>query len=180
MKITKPFVVIVTLICMSFMYAAMAQRPPQPGPSVSPRPNLTGATYCLFGQGTWLFADPVLDVVGVTVNPFAARLDFTSSMELTITRIYDPITGIQFPPAAIGDSDDLGNPAMGTYTLVGNLLTITADSETTSFIMTPNAEVFVGGFALRGDDGGTNQSWKTGMIIGVRAANCDLPVLSNQ
>ena len=178
MKITKPFVVIVTLICMSFVYVAMAQRV-RPGPSLSPRPDLTGATYCLFGQGTWLFADPG-ESIGVTANPFAARLDFTSSSEIAITGIYDPVTDISFPPAAMVDREDLDDPGMGTYTLVGNLLTITqGGDETTSFIMTPGAQVFVGGFAERGKDD-TVQSWETGMIIGVRAANCDLPVLSNQ
>ena len=178
MKITKPFVVIVTLICMSIMHAAMAQGV-RPGPSLSPRPNLTGATYCLFGQGTWLFADPG-NSIAVTANPFAVRLNFTSSTELAITEIYYAATDISFPPAAISDRENLDEPGMGTYTLVGNLLTITqGGDESTSFIMTPDAQVFVGGFAERGEDGNV-QSWETGMLIGVRAANCDLPVLSNQ
>jgi len=177
MKITKPFVVIVTLICMSFVYVAMAQRV-RPGPSISPRPDLTSATYCLFGQGTWLFAEPG-ESASITANPFAARLDFTSSTELTITGIYDPVTGITFPPITINDDSDLGDPEPGTYTLVGNLLTITADGESTSFIMTPDAQGFVGGFAERAMDGDL-ETWETGMIIGVRAANCDLPVLSNE
>ena len=170
MKIAKPFVVIVTLICMSFMYVAMAERA-RPGPSVSPRPNLDGATYCLFGQGTWLFADPGVSA-SVTANPFAARLDFTSSTQLTITGIYDPFTSINIPDYTMVDDDDLGAPEMATYTVVANLLAITVDSETISFIMTPDAQVFVRGFGERGSDG-TVQSWETGIIIGVQAANCD-------
>jgi len=107
MKITKPFVVIVTLICMSFVYVAMAQRV-RPEPSISPRPDLTGATYCLFGQGTWLFADTGTSAE-VTANPFAARLDFTSSTELTNTGIYDPVTHISIPSFTMVDGQDLGD-----------------------------------------------------------------------
>ncbi len=180
MKITKPFVVIVTLICMSFAYVAMAQRV-RPGPSISPRPDLTGATYCLFGQGTWLFGDPLVSV-SVTANPFAARLDFTSSTQLTVTGIYDPVQHVfisgSVPPFLdlVDDGDDLGDPEAGTYTLVANLLTLTTtdgqETETISFIMTPDAQTFVGGFAQPGIDG-TVKSWETGMVVGVRAANCD-------
>ncbi len=177
MKITRPFVVIVTLICMSFMYVAMAK----PDKKISPRPDLTGATYCIFGQGTWLFADVSPGVsASVTANPFAARLDFTSSTQLTVTQIYDPVKHILissiFPfLALIDDGEDLGDESL-TYTVVANLLTITffenGESGTSRFIMTPDAHVFVGGFAEEGIDG-TVESWETGMIVGVRAANCD-------
>ena len=173
MKITRPFIVIAAMTCMTFMYVAMAARN-QPGPSVSPRPNLTGATYCLFGQGPWLFADTGVSA-SITANPFAARLDFTSSTELTNTGMYDPVTSIAFPPITIIDGEDLGDET-GTYTVVGNLLTLTfldnGDSETISFIMTPDAQVFVGGFFEQSDDSGVG-IWETGMIVGVRAANCD-------
>ena len=192
MKMTKPFFVIVTFICMSFMYVAMAKSTEEKtGPRidlleaqvadlqaelarVSPDSDLTGATYCLFGQGTWLLAEPGVSAE-VVVNPFAARLDFTSPTELTSTAIYDPVTSIAFPPPTIIDDDDLGNET-GTYTVVGNLLTLTfldnGDTETAPFIMTPDANVFVGGSFERGGDGDV-ESWETAMIVGVRAANCD-------
>ncbi len=174
MKITRPFVVIVTLICMSFMYVAMAQRA-RPGAAVSPRPNLTGATYCVFGQGTWLFADPGVSA-NITANPFAARLDFTSSTEFTATGIYDPLSSMHFPSLTLVDDDDLSGPEMGTYTVIANLLTVTVtdngESETISGIMSPDGQVFVGGFFERAMDG-TLETWETGMIVGVQAANCD-------
>lgn len=140
----------------------------------SPDADLTGTTYCIFGQGTWLFAEPDVSA-SITANPFAARLDFTSPTELTSTGIYDPVTSIVFPPIAINDVSDLSDD-FGTYTVVGNLLTVTVtdngESETTPFIMTPDAQVFVGGFFERAADGDL-QTWETGMVVGVRAANCD-------
>ena len=73
------------------------------------------------------------------------------------------------------DSEDLGSET-AIYAVVGNLLTLTVsgngESETISFIMTPDAQVFASGFAERGSDG-TVQSWETGMIVGVQAASCD-------
>jgi len=139
-----------------------------------PDSDLTGTTYCLFGQGTWLFADPGVSAT-ITANPFAARLDFTSSTEVTSTGIYDPFSSVHFPSRTMVDDDDLSNET-GTYTVVGNLLTLTStddgESETTSFIMTPDQQVFVSGFFERAMDG-TLETWETGMIVGVRAANCD-------
>ena len=146
---------------------------------LSPDADLTGAIYCLFGQGTWLFADPGVSA-GVTANPFIVRVDFTSSTQLTATTISDPITGISISSIApfftIGDSvDDLG-VEMLTYTVVANLLTITffedGEADSSRFIMAADAQVFVGSFGQRGSDG-TNQSWETGMMVGVQAANCD-------
>ncbi len=145
---------------------------------VSPEADLTGTTYCLFGQGTWLFADTGVSAE-VTANPFLVRLDFTSSTQLTATTIYDPVTHIlisSVPPFfAMFDEEDLA-PESLTYTLVGNLLTITffenGESETSRFIMTPDAQTFVGGFFERSGEGNIN-IWETGMIVAVRAANCD-------
>ena len=172
MKITRPFIVIAALTCMTFMYVAMAARN-QLGPSVSPRPNLTGATYCLFGQGTWLSAGN--GTGNDTANPFAATLDFTSSTQLTVTPIYDPIGTIDIPSFTMVVEEDTSGE-MGTYTVVGNLLTLTfldnGESETSRFIMTPDAQTFVGGFFEQSDDSGVD-IWETGMIVGVRAANCD-------
>ncbi len=193
MKITRTFVVIVTLICMSFTYVAMAKPKEEKLKArvdllevrvgeleaeqarVSPDADLTGKTYCLFGQGTWLFADPGVSA-SVTANPFLVRVDFTSSTQLTATTIYDPVTSILIPSYTMDDAvDDLG-VEMLTYTVVGNLLTITffedGEADSSRFIMAADAQVFVGSFGQRGSDG-TNQSWETGMMVGVQAANCD-------
>ena len=68
---------------------------------------------------------------------------------------------------------------MGTYTVVVNLLTMTfldsGESETSRFIMTLDAQTFVGGFLEQSVDSGVD-IWETGMIVGVRAANCDVPI----
>ena len=142
---------------------------------LSPDADLTGAIYCLFGQGTWLFADPGVSA-GVTANPFIVRVDFTSSTQLTATTISDPITGISIPSYTMNDAEDDLGVEMLTYTVVGNLVTITfsedGEAESSRFIMSSDAQVFAGGFGQRGSDG-TQQSWETGMIIGVQAANCD-------
>jgi hypothetical protein len=190
MKITKLFVVIATMIGISLMYVAMAKpKEEKPGARldvleaqvsdlqaelarVSPDADLSGTTYCLFGQGTWLSAGN--NSASVTANPFGRRLDFTSS-DVTNTRIYDPIGSIRFPSHTMVFEEDFGDP-MGTYIVVGNLLTLTfsdnGESETISFIMTPDGQGFVGGFFERSGDDGVD-IWETGMIIGVRAANCD-------
>ena len=199
MKITRLFIVIATIICMAFMNVAMAKPDKKLEKRidriekqvkqlekltaglqaelerVSPDADLTGKTYCLFGQGTWLFADPGVSA-SVTANPFLVRVDFTSSTQLTATTIYDPITSILIPSYTMDDAvDDLG-VEMLTYTVVGNLVTITffedGEADSSRFIIAADAQVFVGSFGQRGSDG-TNQSWETGMMVGVQAANCD-------
>lgn len=141
---------------------------------LSPDSDLTGTTYCVFGQGTWLSAENGVSAE-VTANPFNVRLDFTSSTQASSTGIYDPFTSIRIPSLTMVDDDDLGDET-GTYTVVGNLLTLTftdnGESETNSYIMTPDRQVFVGGFFERSVDGGVN-FWETGMIVGVQAANCE-------
>ena len=142
---------------------------------VSPDADLTGSTYCIFGQGTWLFAEPGVSAT-VTANPFSARLDFTSATQLTVTGIYDPITSLHFPfLTLVDDEDDLGAETI-TYTVVGNVLTLiftdNGESEAASFTMTPDAQVFVSGFFERSMDADL-EAWETGMIVGVQAASCD-------
>ena len=144
---------------------------------VSPVADLTDTTYCLFGQGSWLSASEEDEWAQVTFNPFLARLDFTSPTEGTGTGIYDLYSSVLSPDYTVVDVDDLDEPgSSGTYTLVGNLLTLfgsdNGESEIGSFIMTPDGQVFVSVFGQRshmtyGD------WWETGMVIGVRAANCD-------
>ena len=174
MKITKPFVVIVTLICMSFVYVAMAQRV-RPGPSISPRPDLTGKTYCAFGQGSSLSAEAGVSAE-VTSGAIGLRLDFTSPTQVTNTEVYDSTSTINLPANTITDNDDVDPPEIGTYTVVGNRLAVTfadnGESETTVFTLTPDGRVFVGAFFGRSVDGGV-AGWENGMIIGVQAASCD-------
>jgi predicted permease len=193
MKITRTFVAIATLISMSFMYVAMAKPAEEKTKArvdlleaqvadlqaelarISPDADLTGATYCLFGQGTWLFADPGVSAA-VTANPFLVRVDFISPTQLTATTFSDSITGILIPDNTMHDSEDDLGVEMLTYTVVANLLTINfsenGEDDSSRFIMAPDAQVFVGSFGDRGSDG-TNQSWETGIIVGVQAANCD-------
>jgi len=151
------------------------------GGGVSPVADLTGTTYCLFGQGSWLGASPVGAPqedkwAEVYFNPFLHRLDFTSPTEVAGTDIYDLYSSVRIPDYTMADADDSDDPESGTYTLVGNLLTLfgsdNGESEIGSFIMTPDGQVFVSVFGQRshmtyGD------WWETGMVIGVRAANCD-------
>jgi len=185
MKITKPFVVIATMMCMSLMYVAMAKPTEEKLKGrvdllevrvgeleaelarVSPDADLTGTTYCIFGQGSWLFAEEEVSAE-VVFNPFHARVDITSPTEFTVTDVYDPITSIAFPSFTMVDDDDFSDPATGTYTVVGNVLTV----DEQSFYMTPDAQVLVGGFFERSVDVGVD-AWETGIIVGVRAASCD-------
>ena len=140
----------------------------------TPDADLTGTTYCLFGQGTWLSAGN--GSASVTANPFSARLDFTSSTQVTVTGIYDRISSLQLPSLTITDAVDPFAPEMLTYTVVGNRLAIAftdnGDVDTSDFTMTPDAQVFVGGFFERSVDVGVD-FWETGMIVGVRAASCN-------
>lgn len=141
----------------------------------SPDADLTGTTYCVFGQGTWLFAGN--GTADVTTNPFSGRLDFTSAMQLTATGIYDPFSSINWPSLTMTDDADSTIPANGTYTVVGNGLTVSLPDgaggvELFDFTMTPDARVFVGGFFERSIDAGID-GWETGMIVGVQAASCD-------
>ena len=80
-----------------------------------------------------------------------------------------------FPASPAGD--DSGDPVLGTYTVVGNQLTISepvhdsdGEIQTTSYTMTPDGQVFVGGrFRLYvGED-----FWATAIMVGVQAASCD-------
>ena len=110
---------------------------------------------------------------GVTANPFGVTIEFTSSTDLTATTTYDFPNTIIFPDKTLLVGDEEGGEELLTYTVVANLLTITFDENGESesrFIMTPDGSVFVGGFfELSGGD----TFWESGMIVGVRAANCD-------
>jgi hypothetical protein len=137
--------------------------------------DLTGKTYCVFGQGTWLFADPGASA-GVSANPHSARVDFISSTQAIVTDIYDPVASILIPSYTMDDSgDDLGIGVV-TYTVVGNLLTATyfadGESQSDSFIMTADGQVFAGGYFERSVDGGVDW-WETVMVVGVQADSCD-------
>ncbi len=194
MKITKPFLVIATIICMLFMNVAMAKPDPIKKilkridriearvaelqaqlDAVEPEGDLTGITFCFFGQGSWLFAEENVSAE-VIFNPIHARVEFTSSTEFTATTIYDPITSLLFGFSMpffplVDDVGDLG-AEFGTYTVVGNRLTAVVSDEVQTFYITGDARVVVGGFFERAMDG-TLETWETGMIVGVRAANCD-------
>jgi hypothetical protein len=138
---------------------------------VSPDADLTGKTYCMFGQGTWLNAGN--GAAEIYSNPFSYRLDFTSATEFTVTGIYDPYVWIALPDYTMGDGDDTGaGTGQGTYTIVGNRLTVGIGGEGGNFYMTPDARVFVRGFFERTAGGGVDW-WETGIVIGVQADSCD-------
>ena len=200
MKITKPFLVIATIICMLFMNVAMAK--PDPIKKilkridrvevrvaeletlvtglqaqldvVEPDGDLTGKTFCVFGQGSWLFAEENVSAQ-VIFNPFHARLEFTSPTAFTVTTLYDPITSLLFgfsmPFFPLVDDEDVGD-GVGTYTVVGNRLTLISD-EVQTFYITGDARVLVGGFFERAMDGDL-ETWETGIIVGVQttSTNC--------
>jgi len=140
---------------------------------VSPVADLTGTTYCLFGQGSWLSVAEGLSAK-VTFNPFLYRVDFTSPTEFSASSMYDIYTRVLIPDYTIVVEDQHSDDrAFGTYTVVGNLLTTFSDDngdpQIHSHLMTPDGQVFISGFGVQaGDD-----RWETGIEIGVRAANCD-------
>ena len=145
---------------------------------VSPVTDLTDKTYCLIGQGTSLFADTG-DFAEVTANPFAAKMYFSSTGDVTITDIYGPVKKIFissriFPFYELVDETEALGVESGTYNVVANLLTVTVDDRIVPFIMTPDAQTFVGNFFewSSANEGDVN-SWETLRIVGVRAANCD-------
>ena len=138
--------------------------------------DLTGKTYCLFGQGYYLTAEAGVSA-SVEFEPYSSRLDFTSPTELTITGIYGPYSRVGFPSYTMVDGvDDSGGSVMGTYTVVGNQLTITEDDngdiEMNSYTMTPDGQVFVTGSFERSVFGGVD-IWETTIEVGVRADSCD-------
>ena len=137
---------------------------------VSPDADLTGKTYCIFGQGTWLVAGN--GGAAVVANPFSHRVDFISATEFAIEPIYDPYSWIVMPNYIMGDAVDSLDPEMGTYTIVGNRLTATVDGEDATFYMTPDAQVIVSGTFERSNNAGVDW-WETAMIIGIQAASCD-------
>ena len=198
MKITKPFVVIATIICMLFMNVAMAKPDPIKKilkridrievrvaeletlvtglQAVEPEGDLTGITFCIFGQGSWLFAEEDVSA-DVIFNPFHAKVEITSSTDFTVTTLYDPITSLLFgfsPPffPLVDDAEDLG-AEFGTYTVVGNRLTAVVSDEVQTFYITGDARVLVGGFFERAMDGDL-ETWETGIIVGVQttSTNC--------
>lgn len=137
---------------------------------VSPVTDLTGKTYCVFGQGTWLNAGN--GSAAVVANPFSHRLDFTSATEFTSSPRYDPYSWISFPDYIMGDEVDDLALGMGTYVVAWNRLTLSTDEDNETLYMSPDGQVLIGGFFERSVDAGVDW-WETGMIVGVRAANCD-------
>ncbi len=137
----------------------------------TPATDLTSKTYCMFGHGIWLSAGTTY--TNVATNPFSARLDFTSSTELTLTTLFDPLSNISMPGYMMTDrADPLDPPYMGTYTVVGNLLTLNFSGQTFDYTMANDSQSFIGGFFDRTNDAGVD-NWETGLMVGVQGANCD-------
>jgi hypothetical protein len=143
---------------------------------VSPVADLTGKTYCIYGQGSWLSAEDGVwaDILSVALG---LRLDFTSPTELIVTGIYDTYSTLNLPAMTMTPQDDETDTGIGTYTVVGNLLTFHSfregESETGNFLMTPDGQVLVFiEFGLENDD--AVQTWSVGTAVGVQATSCDL------
>jgi hypothetical protein len=143
--------------------------------SVSPVADLTGKTYCFFGHGSWLGASEG-DWAKVYFNPWWSRVDFTSPTEFSAADIYDNYASVLFPDYTMVDADDSSDPFTGTYTLVGNLLTVFVEDDGIrqigSFIMTPDGQAFFNLFAERSHMA-YGDWWETGLMFGVQAENCD-------
>ncbi len=141
--------------------------------ATTPPTDLTDKTYCLLGQGTWLSAGN--GTASVTANPYKARLDFTSSTQLTSTGVYDPVSTINLPAYTMVDEPDPSVPEMGTYTVVGNRLSLTfldeGESETADLILSPDGRVIIFGAFERSEDAGV-EFWETEILVGVQAAGC--------
>ena len=138
---------------------------------VSPDTDLTGKTYCVFGQGTWLNAGN--GSAEIVSNPHSSRVDFTSATEVTVTRRYDPYSKIVLPGYIMVDAEDIWGPvAQGTYTVFGNQLTLTFGGEDSTALMTPDARVLVNGYFERSAGGGVDW-WETVMTVGIQAISCD-------
>jgi len=134
---------------------------------LSPDSDLTGATYCFVGLNTFLSAGN--GSAEVTADPYKFKLDFTSSTEVTLTTIYDPYSTINIPAYTMTDTDDAEDPESATYTMIGNKLTVDADSV---LYASPSGDVLIGGLGDRSVFGDIDH-WEAGIFIGVRAASCD-------
>ena len=137
---------------------------------VSPDTDLTGKTYCVFGQGTWLNAGN--GSAEIYTNPHSAGADFTSATEVTVTQRYDPYSKIVLPDYIMVDGEDTWGSAQGTYTVLGNQLTFTFGGEDSTFLMTPDAQVLLTGYFERSTNGGVDW-WETVMTVGIQATSCD-------
>ena len=137
---------------------------------VSPVTDLTGKTYCVFGQGTWLNAGN--GSAEVYVNPHSAKAEFTSATEVTVTQRFDPYSWIVLPDYVMQDLDENWGTATGTYTVSGNLLTVTLGGEDSTMWMTTDAQVLVNGYFERSVDNGVDW-WEAVLAVGVQADSCD-------
>jgi hypothetical protein len=144
--------------------------------SVSPVADLTGKTYCVYGQGSWLSAEDGVSAEILSVA-LGAKLEFTSPSELIVTGIYDIYSTIHLPAMTMIPQDDGTDTGVGTYTVVGNRVTVMhsneGESDSLDFLMTPDGQVLVFiDFGLEND--GTVQTWNVGTLVGVQATSCDL------
>lgn len=137
---------------------------------VSPVTDLTGKTYCVFGQGTWLSAGN--GSAAVYANPHSAKAEFTSATEVTVTQRFDPYSWIVLPDYIMYDEDDSWGTAVGTYTVIGNQVTVTLGGEDSTMWMTPDANVMLNGYFERGLHEGVDW-WETVITVAVQADSCD-------
>jgi len=143
---------------------------------VSPVADLTGKTYCVYGQGSWLSAEDGVsaDILSVALG---AKLDFTSPTQLILSGIYDTYSTIHLPAMTMTPQDDGTDMGIGTYTVVGNRLTvmhsIEGEPDSIDFLMTPDAQVLVY-FNFGRENDGAVQTWNVETLVGVQAASCDL------
>jgi len=143
---------------------------------VSPVADLTGKTYCIYGQASYLsaedgvWADIISGMIGV-------RLEFTSPTQYIFTTIYDTGATIHLPAMTMTPEDDEPDVGINTYTVVGNRLTIMypggGDSDPIDFLMTPDGQVLILIDFERENDG-TVQAWLVETLVGVQADSCEL------
>ena len=137
----------------------------------SPDTDLTGKTYCAFAQGIWLNAGS--GSAGIFSNQHSFRLDFTSTTQVTATARYDLYSGIVLPDYIMVDGVDGSGIGEGTYTVIGNKLTLTFGGEVAATILiTPDARVLLTGYFERSAGGGRDW-WETVMVVGIQATSCD-------
>ncbi len=76
------------------------------------------------------------------------------------------------PDYVMQDEDENWGTATGTYTVSGNLLTVTLGGEDSTMWMTTDAQVLVNGYFERSVDNGVDW-WEAVIAIGVQADSCD-------
>ena len=128
--------------------------------------DLTGKVYCIIGRGMELTSDAGGSDPGIYKSLYTSKITFTSPTQASAQDLSDVEAFLNTANGNIDtDASSASSSETVNYTVTGSILTIDGES----FLLTPDANVILGGFGEL-QDGGETQG--TDLLVAVLGDAC--------